>query len=43
MAEKDVAVDRTTSFTRAYDRQRSGSRPLTSRKEGDYDDGRAYQ
>lgn len=43
MAEKDVAVDRTASFTRAYDRQRSGSRPLTSRKEGDYDDGRAYQ
>ena len=43
MAEKDVAVDRTTSFTRAYDRQRAGSRLLTSRKEGDHDDGRAYQ
>ena len=43
MAEKDVAVDRTTSFRGSVDRQRSGSRLLTNRKEGDHDDGRAYQ
>jgi casein kinase 1 len=44
LVEKEVAsADRTTSFARNYDRQRSSSRPLASRKEEDYDGGRAYQ